>query len=239
MNQGAAQAQPKRSGCGCLGLGCLVATILAVLVGGGLTWFMVSSIRGAVKTYTSDQAVSVPTAQVDEAARTSAQEKFSDLREVLASPENSGSFSFSGPELQALTLGGVVGQRVFLNTKDGTLLATFSFSLADFQNPAFDLLLSKELTQRFFNGSAVAKLGVTEGHLEVKFDELILNGKSLEGDALSQAGWFVGGAIESYLVSFGSANAQGDSREQSIPGRITQAGVSDGVLRLDVGARQR
>ncbi len=239
MNQGAAQAQPKRSGCGCLGLGCLVATILALLVGGGLTWFMVSSIRGAVKTYTADQAVPVPTAQVDEAARTSAQEKFSDLREVLASPENTGSFSFSGPELQALALGDLVGQRVVLDTKGDTLLATFSFALADFQNPAIDLLLSKNLAQRFFNGSAVAKLGVTEGHLEVKFDELILNGKSLEGDALSQAGWFVGGAIESYLVSFGAASAKGDSPERSSSGRITNAGVSDGVLRLDVGAQQR
>jgi hypothetical protein len=199
---------------------------------------MVSSIRGAVKTYTTDQAVPVPTAQVDEATRSSAQEKLSDLREVLASPQGSGSFSFSGTELQALALSDGIGQRVSLETKGDTLHATFSFSLADFHNPAFDLLLSKDLTQRFFNGSAVAKLAVTDGHLEVKFDELVLNGKSLAGEALSQAGWFVGGAIESSLGSLAAANANEESAEQGSSGRITNAGINDGVVRLDIGPRR-
>jgi hypothetical protein len=239
MNQVAAQAQPKRSGCGCLGMGCLVATILALLVGGGLTWFMVSSIRGAVKTYTTDQPVPVPTAQVDEATRTSAEQKFSDLREVLASPGGSGSFSFSGSELQALTLGDEIGKKISLDAREDALHASFSFSLSDFQNPAFDLLLSKELTQRFFNGSAVARLGATEGHLEVKFDELILNGRSLEGDALSQAGWFVGGAIESFLMSLVGANSSADTKEEGGSGRIAKAGVSGGVLRIDIGPAAR
>jgi hypothetical protein len=196
---------------------------------------MVSSIRGAVKTYTTDQGVTVATAQVDDATRSSAEEKFSDLQEVLTSPAGSGGFSFSGPELQALTLRDVLAKRVFVDIKNDTLLATFSFSLSEFQNPVLDLMLSKDLTQRFFNGSAVAKLAATDGHLGVKFEELVLNGKSLEGDALSQAGWFVGGAIESALLSLPAANAQKDSAKQSGSGRITKAAIADGMLRLEIG----
>ncbi len=235
MNQAAVQARPKRSGCGCLGLGCLVASIIAVLVGGGLTWFMVSSTRQAVRSYSADSGVAVPTTEVDDATRSAAEKKAADLWEVLGSPGGSGSFSFSGPELQALCSSDLLGKRVSLSIKDDAVHATFSFALADFRNPALDLILSKDLTQRFFNGSAVARLGVQEGHLKITFDELSLNGKSLEGDFLSQAGWFVGGAVESALLSSSRASKGGDSSHQESSGRIANAAISEGVLRLDIG----
>jgi hypothetical protein len=220
-------------------LGCLVATIIAVVVGGGLAWFLLHSIRGAVESYTTDSAIAIPVVQVDDATRQSADAKLSDLREVLKSKEGSGTFTFSGPELQAIAQNPDFGNRVFLDAKEDALYATFSFALADFENPVFDLLLSKELAQRFFNGSGIAKLGVVDGNLDVKFEELNLNGKSLEGEALAQAGWFVRGALESFILSLAGETASAGASDQPGPSRITNAGVRDGVLRLDIGPLTR
>jgi hypothetical protein len=235
MSQMAVPTQGKRSGCGCLGLGCLVSAVISILVAVGVSWFVLRSVRGAVEGYTSEQATAVPVATIDDATRQSAEQKLADLREVLGSKEGQGGFSFSGPELQAIAQNAVFGNKVALDAQGDALHATFSFPLSAFNNPAFDLLLSKALTNRFFNGSAVAKLGVADGGLSVTFQQLTLNGKSLGGDALTQAGWFVSGALESFVLGLAGESKTSGNTAQGASGRIRNAGVSDGVLRLEIG----
>jgi|GEM_PF-2282056 len=235
MNQGAVQTAKKRSGCGCFGLGCLVATVISLVVAGGISWFLVHNIRGAVKEYTTDSSTPIPIAEVDEVTRQAALEKLSDLREVLRSAGGQGSFSFTGSELQALASDATFGGKVALDAKGDALSILFSFALSDFNNPAFDLLLTKELAGRFFNGSAVASLGVANNSLQVRFRELSLNGNAIGGEALEQAGGFVQGAIESFILSLAGDSDEARDVQKGGSGRITGASVTDGTLRLDIG----
>jgi hypothetical protein len=172
---------------------------------------------------------------VDQATRQAALQKLSDLREVLRSAGGQGSFSFTGPELQALGSDAAFGGRVALDTKGDTLSVAFSFALSDFNNPAFDLLLTKELAGRFFNGSAVVNLGVSSGSLQVRFRELSLNGNTMRGDVLDEAGGFVQGAIESFILSLAKGSDGSSDNQPGGSGRITGASVTDGTLRLDIG----
>jgi len=224
---------------GCLGPGCLIAVTIAVLVAVGISWFVLSRIRSAVNLYTSPSARQVSVPSVSQADLSSASTKWGELLATLRDSSRVGSFVFTSGELQALLSTTVFKDSVLVDLSGEILNSTFAVRLRDFENPLYDLLLSREITERYANGEVSLQCGIEKGHLITHISHLVLNGRTFDGDALRDAERFVAGSLEYFLQGIlqGSEGLNnGAAKGAPIAGRITQAGISNGTLVVDIGA---
>jgi hypothetical protein len=165
--------------------------------------------------------------------------KWGELLATLKDPLRSGSFAFTSGELQAPISSTVFKDSVLVALSADSLNSTFSFRLSDFRNPLYDLLLSKEITERYANGEISLQCGVEKDHLITHISHLVLNGRTFDGDALRDAERFVAGSFEYFLL--GVLNGaeileSGTGKTDRIAGRISRFVINNGTLVVDIAA---
>jgi hypothetical protein len=232
----------RRVGCG---FGCLVAVIIAVVLFTALALYVVASIRRSVGYYSSEGESPIPQVSYDVSVVADATRKWEQLREAIGEQSRTTRIEFTGPELNALISRVGWGRLLAIQLVRDSARAQFSFKLADFGGRAMEMVLSKALLMRFFNGTCVFKVGLTENRPRVVLESLDLDGKAFESDGLRYAEQYISGMILTQLVA---AGAQGDSskvdeREAeellSRVSRFTTAAIKDGVLVLEIGEARR
>jgi hypothetical protein len=193
---------------GCLKYGCIVALVLASLIGGGLYFYVRYSIRNAVETYTQTAPVEISYLLIAEEVRGEARRQgeavLSLLREALSSPSEN--FNDNGPNTEPLGEGkNVIRAKEFTITplqieevlrsyiptlfkgkgfqirgEGETLTVDFSLSVRTLSS------LWESFSQfalgsedRFFNGRITIRGGISGGRPDLEVKDLALAGSTL------------------------------------------------------------
>lgn len=186
---------PQKRGLGCLGYGCIFATIMILVIIGGLFFLARSAMRTAVTRFTTEQPVAVPTVSVNPEAKASADAKFEELRRLWSDPSARGQVTLSQGEVLGMLGATQFSGKLFVELQDDAVVGTFSFpmtALGDW-NAAKPIIGS--YLNRYITGNARAKVSVTNGVASVTFDSLVLNGQFFDADTLKEANEWVSGFL--------------------------------------------
>ena len=220
--------QQRKGSFGCLGYGCLVAALLLIVVVGGIATYILSSVRGAVDSFSAEAPANSVVAVSPDAVR-SGEEKLRALARLLTEDGASGSVTFSSAELTALGQE-VAGDRVVAQARGGSLVVKGSIQFARLYAlvPLAKVILGAR-ESRYMNVTCSAKLQLSSDRnlpVRVTLESLSFDGKALEGDALLQASeWFTGWA----------SGVASEISTKGAPSRLTSLEISDDALRIGVG----
>lgn len=182
---------------GCLGYGCLIALAILITVLSVIGYFILTSMRNAVDTYTSTSAApfelsaAAPTTTLQNAA----QGKVNELTRVLSDRGASGTFEFSKGEILAAIASSPLAKFAEIYPERGEIVARFSFKLSQLFQDSYASVLLGEALDRYAFGSARGKIVLATGAITVELSELNLNGRSVESTALIAATEWISGAI--------------------------------------------
>lgn len=190
------QSKSKGCGLGCLGYGCLIAVTLFVVVGGGVAYYAVKSVRSAVEMYTVDAPPKIPVPAVDPSVLVAAAGKMTTFTKAVESGAPA-VIELSTPEIEGFIQSTPWRERLRVSVDGSQVSWNFSFPLSALGEwPAARVLLGDRLSRAVY-GSARTSISFSNGAFVVKFSELVLNGKALEEMAQGHAGDWVSGALNS------------------------------------------
>jgi len=190
-------AAPQKRGLGCLGYGCIFATVMICVIIGGLFLIARSAMRTAVTRFTTEQPVAVPTVSFDATAQASADAKFEELRRLWNDSTAQGQVTLSQTDVLGLLGGTVFSGKLFVELQDDAIAGTFSFPMTALGEWNAAKPIIGDYLNRYLTGNAQAKVSVTNGVASVKFNQLVLNGQFFDGDALKEADEWVSGFLNS------------------------------------------
>lgn len=233
------EQQKKKGGLGCLGIGCLTCVVIFFVVIGAVGFFLVSSIRNAVDSYTTVDRPAFTVAGPSGDWVTAGRARYSELAELLRNPTSSGTVTFSGEELSG-AVASVLGDLAAVTILGNELDAKFSFQLRSLfgsTNSGVQLLLGSRL-DRFASGEARGSFlfkpsngGVQDDSgLLVTLTRLELNGRAVEDQALIQASSWFSQALTGLLS--GTDEAKPD--EKPLIARISALELKDGSLTVSL-----
>jgi|GEM_PF-3598297 len=229
MTTSMTSGQASRGRFGCFTYGCLFALALIVVLGAGLGYYFVTSVRSAYVEYSSESAPALPTRVIDPQVRDSAQDKFRALRGAFEAGTGL-SVDLSSDELSALVAQAGWSDKVDAQMSGDVISAAFAFPLTALGEwPAARLVLGGSAS-RVFNGRVVGTLSLADGVGRARIDQLTLNGKPLEDMARDYASKWITGAL--------NARDSGKENEKiEVLSRIKQLSVRDSRLHIDVAPR--
>jgi len=188
---------PAKGRFGCLGYGCIFATVLIFVVMGGLFFLARSAIRTAVTRFTTEQPVAVPTVSFDANARAAADAKVKELQRIWADPSAQGQVVLSQSDVIGLLGGTAFNGKLFVEFENDTVAGTFSFPMTALGDWSTARPIVGDALNRYITGSARAKVTVINGAADVALENLVLNGQVFDGDALKEANEWVSGFLNS------------------------------------------
>lgn len=190
-------ATPQKRGLGCLGYGCIFATVMILVILGGLFFLARSAMRTAVTRFTTEQPVAVPTVSFDAVAKDSADSKFEELRRLWSDPAARGQVNLSQGDVLGILGGTPFSGKLFLELQDDAVVGTFSFPMTALGDWNAAKPIIGDSLNRYITGNSRAKVSVVNGVASVAFDSLVLNGQHFDGDALKEANEWVSGFLNS------------------------------------------
>ena len=207
--------RPRGNRFGCFAYGCGFALVLITVVGGGLGYYFISSLRSAFLKYSSEGAPVIRSEDVDPLVKNAARQKLGAFS-IAVNGQSDFSIDLSSEELGALISEAGWGDKIEAKLSGNSLQARFAFPLTALGEwPAARFLLGSAVS-RSFHGGFVADASVRDGVASVKFNELTLNGYQLEDMARGHASQWVSGAI----------NAQvSEASEEGSPGEFSLSNV--------------
>lgn len=188
---------PAKRRLGCLGYGCIFATVLILLIIGGLFFLARSAMRTAVTKFTTEQPVAVPTVTFDAMAADSADVKLKELQRLWDDPSARGQVSLTQSDVLGMLSGTAFSGRLFVELQGDSVIGTFSFPMTALGDWNAAKPIIGDFLQRYLTGNARAKVSITNGVGSVAFDNLVLNGQVFDGDALKEANEWVSGFLNS------------------------------------------
>ncbi len=188
-------AVPQKRGLGCLGYGCIFATVMILVIVGSLFFLARSAMRTAVTRFTTEQPVAVPTVTFDAAAQASAEAKLQDLRRLWNDPAARGQVTLSQADVLGMLGGTPFSGKLFIELQDDAVAGTFSFPMTALGDWNAAKPIIGDSLNRYITGNARAKVSVTNGVASVTFESLVLNGQYFDGDALKEANEWVSGFL--------------------------------------------
>ena len=210
---------------GCLGYGCLIALAILITVLSVIGYFILTSMRNAVDTYTSTSAAPFElSAAASTPMQNAAQGKVTELTRVLSDRGASGTFEFSKGEILAAIASSPLAKFAEIYPERGEIVARFSFKLSQLFQDSYASVLLGEALDRYAFGSARGKIVLATGAITVELSELNLNGRSVESTALIAATEWISGAITS---------AATDPETLSAGGGAVGGGAAGGGTLLD------
>jgi hypothetical protein len=223
------QNENKR-GYGCLPYGCFIAISLILLVGGGISYLVISNIRGAVEQYTAAQPISVPSAAMSAEAAKGLQAKLAEMARIANDDGGSGELVLSSDELAALVTVSPFNGKVSAQLVGDEVSATFSFKMSDLGDWSSGQWLLGSYLDRYVNGSGKATLALVQGEYRVDLKALTLNQRVFEDAALKGASQWVSGALNTALA--GPAMAP---QALKFVTRVERVWIADSLFHLKVG----
>jgi hypothetical protein len=220
----------QKSGLGCFVYGCLISVVLALGIAVALYFYISSSIRGALETYTSAVITPVPTIIPDSAQSTAFAEKLAGLSLAVTSAGPSQTFTFSPDEINQFLVS--VAPELKLHEQlsfsgEGEELQVRVALPVEKLAEYWSALASRSagLKGRYFNGFAKGRFSLVDGEPTVKFSSLELNGHTFPEMALSAADSAVTGFVRELYKSF---------VEEGTPGanRVASMTVAGGALQI-------
>lgn len=175
----------QRPGKGCFFYGCFTFLVILVAVAIGTYFGTRKAVRMAVDTYLQKQPVTLPQVQLPRAEQ---QQLVDDVRARFSSAQRGETpqpLELSTDQLNAALQGlGWLGKaqgQLFFRIETNQLKADLSLNLDQFEvwrNLGGKLFLS-DLGGRYLNGTALLTAAVTNGVLDLKITDILVNGKSL------------------------------------------------------------
>lgn len=217
---------------GCLGYGCLIALGILITVLSVIGYYILTSMRNAVDTYTSSSTAPF---ELSVAASTpmqnAAQGKVTELTRVLSDKGASGTFEFSKGEILAAIASSPLATVAEIYPERGEIVARFSFKLSQLFQDSYASVLLGEALDRYAFGSARGKIVLATGAITVELSELNLNGRSVESTALIAAAEWISGAITSaatdpQTLSVGGGAAGGGT----LLDRLSELSIADNAV---------
>ena len=191
----------KKKGLGCLPLGCLVATILGLVVAAGLFFVMRWGVGRAVRLFSSER----PT-EFKSGVLSPTDDQFVDsvLTKIKSGTCSAESFTLSPDQfnkvIQNLDGSGTVKNYLRVSVTDDVLVAHFSVPLRYIQSETAFTALGVEPEGKFINGEARGVVQYSNGKLAVDLTSLSLNGQTAPEDAVKGGEeWFMKGEPLNYL----------------------------------------
>jgi hypothetical protein len=216
---------PRRNGFGCLGYGCLIAVALMLVLVGALLFGARSAIRNAVKEFTTEQSLPVPSVSFDAAEESALNEKWHKTAELFSDPKGSGELVIMPDELQFYLKKVDLATICHVELQGDSFVASFSFPMSALGEWRAARVIIGDLLQRYVTGSAKAKVSAQDGIYSVDFEGLTLNGQVFDGDSMKEASEWVTGFV----------NSQGEGDDKGLfMGRISSLKVVDGALHVGV-----
>lgn len=221
---------------GCLGYGCLIALGILITVLSVIGYYILTSMRNAVDTYTSTSAAPFElSAAASTPMQNAAQGKVTELTRVLSDKGTSGTFEFSKGEILAAIASSPLAKFAEIYPERGEIVARFSFKLSQLFQDSYASVLLGEGMDRYAFGSARGKIVLATGAITVKLSELNLNGRSVESTALIAAAEWISGAITAAatdpetLSTSGGAAAGG-----TLLDRLSELSVADNTVIVSI-----
>jgi hypothetical protein len=187
----------KKGGFGCLGYGCLIAVIIALLGAGGLFFFVRSGMRTALDSYTTGGPVAIPTVVVDQGAIDAALQKEQELRRLFTDSHASGEVVLTQSDVNGLLVSSKWSERVSVTMSGESVSGQFSFQMSDLGGWERASVFIGDKLNRYVTGSATATGSVENGQVRVDLKDLTLNGHAFDADSSKFASEWVSGAIQS------------------------------------------
>jgi hypothetical protein len=167
---------------GCFFYGCIIASVLAVLMLLALAlggYFGYKAYLGFVQQYTSTARVALPKVEMPEAQREALLERFRAFRKALEKGEDAEPLVLTGDELNVLLAGNAdVADKVHFIIEGDVLKGEVSLPLSGLGLPG--------LKGRYFNGKATFLASLRDGQLDVRIDSAEVNGKPISEQIMTE-----------------------------------------------------
>jgi hypothetical protein len=198
---------------------------LMLILVGAILFGARSAIRNAVKEFTTEQPLPVPSVAFDAAEESALTEKWQKTVELFADPKGSGELIIMPDELQFYLKKAQLDTICYVELQGDSVVARFSFPMSALGEWRAARIFIGDLLERYVTGSAQAKVGVQDGVYSVNFESLTLNGQVFDGDSMKEASEWVTGFL----------NSQGEGDGKALlMGRISSLKVVDGTLHIGV-----
>jgi hypothetical protein len=190
-----------RSGPGCFGYGCLIATVLFIVVFGGIALYAVNSIRSAVDKYTTTIPSAIVPVATEEVAVSSAQARLSELVSAF-NERRVHKVALSETDLRALLNQTSWRNRASVALVGNELKVSFAFPLSLIGDWKAASALVGDIAERQASGMAQGEFSVRNGVVSIKLSHLVLNEHPLEDMARGHASEWLAGAVNSMLDDY-------------------------------------
>jgi len=223
------QTTPRKGNFGCLGYGCLIATLLMALSAAGIFWIARSGIRNAVTIFTSESPINVPALHTGAAELIEGEARVRELKSLLDRQDGAGQVVLGAASIATLLNNSHLNGKVF-TTIEGDLLATqFSIPLRELGSWQAAAPFIRDLLDRHLTGSATASVQVDEGVIMISMRSLTLNHSDFDSDALKEATEWVTGFARSLTD---------DSAPSEVLRRISELRIREGKIFVTVTPSQ-
>lgn len=221
---------------GCLGYGCLIALGILITVLSVIGYYILTSMRNAVDTYTSTSAAPFElSAAASTPMQNAAQGKVTELTRVLSDKGTSGTFEFSKGEILAAIASSPLAKFAEIYPERGEIVARFSFKLSQLFQDSYASVLLGEAMDRYAFGSARGKIVLATGAITVELSELNLNGRSVESTALIAAAEWISGAITSAATDPETLPTSGGAASGgTLLDRLSELSIADNAVIVSI-----
>jgi len=221
---------------GCLGYGCLIALGILITVLSVIGYYILTSMRNAVDTYTSTSAAPFElSAAASTPMQNAAQGKVTELTRVLSDRGASGTFEFSKGEILAAVASSSLANFAEIYPERGEIVARFSFKLSQLFQDSYASVLLGEAMDRYAFGSARGKIVLATGAITVELSELNLNGRSVESTALIAAAEWISGAITSAATDPQTLPTSGGAASGgTLLDRLSELSIADNAVIVSI-----
>jgi hypothetical protein len=221
---------------GCLGYGCLIALGILITVLSVIGYYILTSMRNAVDTYTSTSAAPFElSAAASTPMQNAVQGKVTELTRVLSDKGASGTFEFSKGEILAAVASSSLAKFAEIYPERGEIVARFSFKLSQLFQDSFASVLLGEAMDRYAFGSARGKIVLATGAITVELSELNLNGRSVESTALIAAAEWISGAITSAATDPQTLPTSGGAASGgTLLDRLSELSIADNTVIVSI-----
>ena len=219
--------QPRRGSFGCLGYGCLVAFGLLTVVLSLIGWYLVSSIRGAVDTYTTPKKPDFQISAPADSARVIADEKMKRIAQLLGDTKSSGEVELSSSEVSSaarIAFGDVVD----LELQGDQFKGRFAVQLRQLFGESVARVILGSRIDNYAFGDARGTMTYANRAITVKLSSLELGGRKQEDQALIAASEWFSQALTSFVAA--AEREKTGPEDVAIVERLTELAIRDGVL---------
>ena len=219
-----------KQGRGCVFYGCLTAVLVFIGVILGIYFGTRAAVKFAVNAFTTNAPAAVPPIELT-AAEQDAIAQSLEQRASLLSGANPAPLRISEKELNILLRQSPdlrpYGSQYYLRLDGTQLQAHVSMPLDQFGfwKDFTKRLLSKDLSGRYFNGTAVLHPEVTNGTVSVSIQDLLVNGRSLPGEFT--------GRLKNFNLTSSAAK---DPPSSAVLSRIQKIEVRDSQLVIELSS---